>query len=393
MSENTPGVDRDSGYGVVNSSNNASKNEKKKENSPEHAGVVRGLARSAAQRGASHVAVGRLPLPAHGHGALSSVASKAHVQKAISSAKVARIQNVAKISEHANKGVEVFEAHHHAEHQHKASAEAKIAENNSNTNGSTSTTKKVSNWMNRASTFAGALVKNTILGLVVFHAYEGVIGRIAGHSEESQHHSSEHGEATLDEIKSSALWKHYVAGFCAGGTHASLGSLIDGVAALRITAPPTVNAMSPMKWFQTTGRSFYPKLMQNSVSHAVLFGSYVTVKRTVALATTTTGPRKETNSTHLEHEINRSDFFDGGLVSVVFAGGIAGIAQQFAADMTRQVTNAVRNNTRSANESLLSAIKPTSYTPRSLIMVSLPTAIGFVAFEYGRQEAALEEEE
>jgi len=78
---------------------------------------------------------------------------------------------------------------------------------------------------------------------------------------------------------------------------------------------------------------------------------------------------------------------------VALAGGIAGILQQFAAATVKQLTNAMTNNTSIANESLFSAIKPIISSPRTLLMLSVPNAVGFVAFEYGRQEEALEEEE
>ena len=367
MSESTPGGSKtgasgDDVYSNDTSSDNASTNEKSKENSPEKAGVVRGLARSAARKGASHVAVGRLPLGSHTKGIHASIAS----------AKTSRIRNLAKVSERAEKGYYVFESH-----QHAASEEAKKEKNSKNTNGSTSTTKKGSSWISRAPAFAGSLAKHTILGMTVFNAYDGVIGRFLVHSEErkpgkSQPESSDRSEARFNERQQLHLWKHYAAGFCAGGVHASLESLMDGLSASRTTARPSVTATSPLKWFQTTARAFYPDFLKHTASHAVLFGSYVTAKRTatIALANATTGLGTKTNNTEFEHQDDESKFFDEDLIPVVFAGGFAGIAQQFAADMTKQLTNALTQKASTSNESFLSAIKPPRYSPRSLLMVS-----------------------
>lgn len=367
MSDNTQGggktgASRDDRYNNDTVSNNTSKNENTKENSPEHAGVVRGLARSAAHKGASHVAVGRLPLGSHAKGLHAS----------ISSAKISRIRNLAKVSERAEKGYQVYESH-----QHAASEEAKNNNNNKNKNGSTSTTKKGSSWISRASSFAGSLAKHTILGMTVFHAYEGVIGRFVVHSEESQPgknqlESSDRSEATFNERKRLHFWKHYAAGFCAGGVHASIESLMDGLSASRTAARPSEAATSSLKWYQTTARAFYPNFLKHSFSHAVLFGSYVTVKHTstVALANTTTGLGPQTNNTELMDRDVESKFFDEDLIPVVFAGGIAGIAQQFAADMTKQLTDALAQKSSTPNDSFLSRIKAPTYSPRSLIMVS-----------------------
>lgn len=379
MSENGVGVGGDDVVGRDDMSKKSSKKKKDKENSPEHGGAVRGLARSVAQRGAHHVAVGRLPVGPHVHGAVSSMASKASQASAR-----AKIQSVAKASENAHKGIEFMEAHHHS----SKTAEKSLNEI-SNKNGSTSIAKKGQHWMSRTSSLVGNLAKNTILGMTVFHTYEVVMARFLGETKESHLdlHDPEyaHGKASHHHESPSPLWQHFTAGLCAGTLHASLGSLMDGLTPKNFAS---MRSSANAGWFRSAGQAFYPKLLQHSASHAILFGTYETMKRTSyeMLTPTSSGLQKATNGSGLDHENDSSYLFYEKLGAVAIGGVIAGIAQQVVGDVTKQLAEV------GSNKTLLAAIKPPSYTPQTLLMVSVPTAIGFVAFEYGRQEEEMEEE-
>jgi len=159
----------------------------------------------------------------------------------------------------------------------------------------------------------------------------------------------------------------------------------------------------------TPSPSFLPYLLHHAISHAVLFGSYETIKRMVMPILT---PLESNDNIYnagdcnddvetLENSSTTNDsIFDGKLAAVAFAGGIAGIGQQIVGDLTEQVAEVVGTNkgttannkgmmtmtTQQRNTKLWSAMtKLPSYSARSLWMTSIPTAIGFVAFEYGRE--------
>ena len=126
------------------------------ENSPESAGLARGLARSAAPRGASNIAVGRLPLSRTGPSSIVSKTSSVARATKSSSGRMARIQKVAKVSDRASTGFDFVDAH-------QQSLTATETHKSPNVN---------DGWKIRISNFARSLVKNTLLGAAVFATYE-----------------------------------------------------------------------------------------------------------------------------------------------------------------------------------------------------------------------------
>ena len=79
-----------------------------------------------------------------------------------------------------------------------------------------------------------------------------------------------------------------------------------------------------------------------------------------------------------ENDDDYSSYLDDRFFIVAFAGGIAGISQQIISDYTEQLMtqrSLTRKNWPSIN-------KPSI---KSLLLASIPTAIGFVAFEYGKE--------
>uniref|UniRef100_A0A7S0XKK1 Uncharacterized protein n=1 Tax=Pseudo-nitzschia delicatissima TaxID=44447 RepID=A0A7S0XKK1_9STRA len=320
------------------------------ENSPESAGLARGLARSAVPKGAGRIAVGRLPLRPD-----QIIATKGRISNP---ARMAKIQRVARVSDRASTGFDFVEAHQEAK----------------------SELVKKESWGRRATNFAGSLAKNTILGMAVFATYEEAIDKFAGENQEVL------ALIPTEETRySTKLWQHYAAGFCAGSVHAGLGSAIESIVNLvwqplasrflnSGAAVATPNAAAP----------FVPNLLHHATSHAVLFGSYETVKRatTLALGTTSTS---NTQADTIEPPSEENGFLEGQLVAVALAGGTAGICQQFVSDVAEQAIQAGKSAKKKPIGKLLASIQPPRYSAKSLLMLSIPTSIGFVAFEYGRE--------
>ena len=439
------------------------------ENSPESAGLARGLARSAAPRGAGNVAVGRLPL--RSSGPTSSVAAASNVTTTVSttartaSSRMTRIQRVAKVSDRASTGFDFVEAHQESATTTKTTEtnttttnandkHSSNNKNNSNTNGSQPPSVKKDSWRIRVSNFAGSLAKNTILGAAVFAAYEEMIDRFEDVAEKKYQQKQNRRVASspsdgsriggngyddgygdsYDEKDASSfsappptqLSQHYAAGFCAGCVHACLGRLFEGVSlsSLSLLSPKPPNIVSPngtAVFFRAAGSAafaFLPNVLHHATSHAVLFGSYETVKR-MTNAMVTVWRTSLANPNAKTSEIDNDDESAGGggylvdddLVAVALAGGIAGIGQQVVGDVAKQLTKALQLGEPGAAKGTLqtptvppslsppttmsmsmptmrwwlATMKPPRYSARSLGMVSVPTAIGFVAFEYGRE--------
>lgn len=338
------------------------------ENSPESAGLARGIARSAVPKGAGRVAVGRLPLNSGQVARGSRVATKA---------RMAKIQRVAKVSDRASTGFDFVEA------------QLDAAE-------SSSSVQKES-WKTRASNFAGNLVKNTILGMAVFATYEEAIDRFEGGDDNKNQEDLElmgptgSGDTSERPVSSTRLSQHFAAGFCAGSVHAGLGSVIENFAGL-IWQPLQHRFLSkgaaPVAASNAVKTAFFPNLLQHSTSHAVLFGSYETLKRMTMLALTNTNTTIQIDSTSsIEEETD--GFIDNQLVAVGLAGGMAGILQQVANDTTEQVTKVLQQKRSGLEQqnvgNLFASIRPPRYSATTLLMLSIPTSIGFVAFEYGRE--------
>lgn len=346
------------------------------ENSPESAGLARGLARSAVPKGAGRIAVGRLPLrPGQ---IVTKTASK--TSRVAARTRMARIQRVAKVSDRASTGFDFVEAHQESNVEKKS-------------------------WRNRASNFVKSLAKNTILGMAVFATYEEMIDlfEVKNQNEDLDLIDTSSGGVHNGkrQISSTLLSQHYAAGFCAGSVHAGLESVIESFVAV-VWRPLQHRFLSPEASAVPSNAAravFFPNLLHHATAHAVLFGSYETVKRTAKLVLantnnntddTHTSTGTETNS--MEHETDHG-FLDGHLVAVSLAGGTAGVFQQVVGDVTEQMTKALqleRENAAKGKDQqqlgkMIASIRPPRYSARSLLMLSIPTSIGFVAFEYGRE--------
>ena len=339
-------------------SRNGSDEDAVHENSPESAGLARGLARSAVPKGAGRIAVGRLPLRPD-----QVIATKGRIANPT---RMAKIQRVARVSDRASTGFDFVEAHQEAK----------------------SEVVKKESWGRRATNFAGSLAKNTILGMAVFATYEEAIDKFAEENQEVLDWIPTAGEETRDSTR---LWQHYAAGFCAGSVQAGLGSAIESV--LTLIWQPLQHRFLGASSVATPNTAaatvtFVPNLLHHATSHAVLFGSYETLKRaaTLALGTiSTSNTHVDTNNGIEEPPSEDNGFLDGQLVAVALAGGTAGICQQFVIDVVDQVIQARKSAKKQPIGKLLTSIQPPRYSAKSLLMLSIPTSIGFVAFEYGRE--------
>ena len=355
------------------------------EHSPESAGLARGLVRSAARQGAGRVAVGRLPLPkAAADVAQTSigVAAKTTKHTVATASRFAKIKKVAKVSDRASTGFDLVDA-------------ASTSED------SPSSKKSIRTWT-RVSNFFGNLTKNTILGTAVFLTYEDLIDRFEDGNDNNS--IEEVNTSSIDPYENSlttttTLPQHYAAGFCAGCVHACLGRAIDVVYRIKMQIyqqywhqEKSASSLVSSIMHSSNNPPFSRYLLHHAASHTVLFGSYETTKRITMLAFPPQikigRMRINNNNTAIddedivtggnENDDDYSSYLDDRFFIVAFAGGIAGISQQIISDYTEQLMtqrSLTRKNWPSIN-------KPSI---KSLLLASIPTAIGFVAFEYGKE--------
>jgi hypothetical protein len=354
------------------------------EHSPESAGLARGLVRSAARQSAGRVAVGRLPLPKAADVAKTSadVAAETTKHTVATASRFAKIKKVAKVSDRASTGFDLVDAA-------------------STSDDSPSPKKSIRTWT-RVSNFIGNLTKNTVLGTAVFVTYEDLIDRF----DDGKNNNSieEVDTSSIDPCKNSlttttTLPQHYAAGYCAGSVHACLGRAIDVVYRIQMQIyqqywhqEKSASSLVSSIMHSSNNPPFSRYLLHHAASHTVLFGSYETTKRitTLAFPPRINNGRIRINNNNItiddediviggnENDDDYSSYLDDQFFIVAFAGGIAGISQQIISDYTEQLMtqrSITRTNWPSIN-------KPSI---KSLLLASIPTAIGFVAFEYGKE--------
>lgn len=217
----------------------------------------------------------------------------------------------------------------------------------------------------RTKLFGQNLLKNTLLGFAVFESYGYIIRKFAPAEldpdatilpvVERTLMDEESGKVVLDEpdeYARASLSLHYGAGSLAGSIHGLASSILDG------SGSPTGLA-----------RFTLLNTIHHSVAHSLLFGGYESIKRLLV--------------TQL-HEIDGATQYYGGAYLTAFgiAGGIAGQLQHLASHYTEHWLGL-------DNASLRLQFRVPAPIPamRPLLYAFPPSAIGFIAFEYGKKFA------
>lgn len=226
----------------------------------------------------------------------------------------------------------------------------------------------------RVAVFGVNLVKNTILGLAVFGSYEAIVSHLSPPAVQDddetkkililEEHDDESGEPRVffdhnDDYARAALPIHAGAGFVAGSVHGVATSLME-------TSPFKSNGVSMLR------TSLPPNMMHHAVAHSLLFGSYEGFKRMFV------------------EQLEDHEYYGGGyLAAFGVAGGLAGQVQHVASHylepwavgmaVPTTTTTTAKAATRWTKQLWASApaLRPT-------LAAFLPSAIGFVAFEYGK---------
>jgi hypothetical protein len=169
-----------------------------------------------------------------------------------------------------------------------------------------------------------------------------------------------------------------MAGALGGGVHGIVGTLWDHVAATTTKPTTTIkNDFSKQGRLVATLTTTLPRMTcHHGMAHAALFGSYELVKRQLLHMT-------GLDSTLLHHG-------PAYLGSIVVAGGVAGQVQHVMSHYTEQwlrLEEGVVILEATTTTTAMSVLKFRPPVMRSVVMAFPASAIGFVAFEYGRNLA------
>ena len=387
------------------------------EHSPESAGLARGLARSAASRSA----VGRLPVSSaraggksmvkttarqsmrvrspratmhkpttsmanqikmRGGGARVSAASKVKIQpsggKVAGAAKRAtprgggasgrgvNVRRIARASDRASTGLDLVEAASSEE----ASAKSEVPRQDFS--------GRIKDVMRRVPAFMTTLAKNTVLGMAVFATYKSVVE----YELPSSSANDRDGDIVSSDLFAAAtLSRHIAAGFLGGTAHAGVNYTMDGMVRMRHNffggvAKGTAPAPSP----------FLPYMMHHAISHGVLFGSYEGTKRVLI---SFLGGGIGENTHHKANHDDDENMHYSNLLAIGLAGGIAGTLQHVVSEYTETTFvssySQIWQKDWTFSERLQLLPRASLPSPRALAMAFIPSSIGFVAFEYGKE--------
>ena len=369
------------------------------------AGIVRGVSRSVAQRAvaartagrsmAKLPSVGRLPRSAPRHVAATTTATK--------SARLVPVKRVARLTDRVSTGWDLWDT----------AAASSSGEETATTQKKTSTKlyERYAQPIARATTFATSLVKNTVLGAIVFESYcwmvahaDELLLKIPTASaslpedddkvDKLQTSSRNVDDTTIslvpsiyrDVFETTPVISHYMAGAVAGSLQGIGGSVWDA-SALRLTAYRGTNNVTPPT--PSLQQTLLRSTMQHAIAHSILFGSYESCKRLllkVIFSDTDEGgfdrdsydndnallQQQQPVASLLPHQ--RLEFFAG--VSV--AGGLAGQFQHVASHiLEQQQQQAHKTGHVFSRWSALPSL-------RSTLWAFPPSAIAFLAFEYGK---------
>ena len=262
--------------------------------------------------------------------------------------------------------------------------------------------KSITPILQRITSFGQIFVTNTILGMSVFATYEGVIESLApapdstGASTNIQMlcnspiHVTEGNETTLDlpsdsmdehndAMDRATLPQHFLAGGLGGMSHAvlSLGFetkvstsnalLTNSSRMTNYTLAKNALALKPIHLHVPTITYSYSSILHHSLAHSVLFGSYQGTK--IFLMQHMSDPLSGSNDV-------------AQIASISIAGGVAGQFQHAISHLSEQwlgLTDEV------SSSSILGRVRlATLPSWRSTLLAFPPSAIGFLAFEYGK---------
>lgn len=187
----------------------------------------------------------------------------------------------------------------------------------------------------------------------MFETYEHLVCNLApppvveDYSDESVIDVIEH-----DAYARASLSTHYFAGASGGSVHAFASTVWESL------------------WKPTLIRTLPAMTIHHAIAHSILFGTYETTKRGLLTSVVSDSRRHD--------EI---PYF----VSVTIAGGVAGQIQQVVSTYTEQWLRIDRiEETPQPFTRHMVRFKATPPTMRSILFAFPPSAVSFVAFEYGK---------
>jgi hypothetical protein len=172
---------------------------------------------------------------------------------------------------------------------------------------------------------------------------------------------------------SSSLIQHFYAGLAAGSVHSILHLSFDSIRFFKGNGFHW-NAYPSMSCLLSYGAR---DIIHHGTSHALMFSSYEGMKRLLS------SNIKTNDKFNVEQKHDTLSFLNILLIGV--AGGVAGQVHHVASHVTESLlffkANEQRQQQQGKSTRILAKVIPCS---RSTVVSFLPSALGFIAFEFGR---------
>ena len=301
------------------------------------------------------------------------------------------VRQVARVTDRLSTGYDVYQS---------AVESSEQVSTPSNEKQTTASKVARSSWWSHLQSFSATLIRNTLLGMVVFESYGYLVASsvppIESTSEAkvqdpngvpSDATSSEH-TLYVDDYARASLGVHFGAGSLAGCIHGIGTAVFEGnpFALTRFGGETASNSFSSTT--KRFGRQLVASSLQHSVAHGMLFGSYEWIKRSglSALGDTSDSYANEEhgnaafNPKHKNPNSNTPPstiphLGTSYLAIYGVAGGLAGSIQHVVSHYAEVVfVDSGRPNWQNISRPAL----------RPCLLAFPPSAIGFIAFEYGK---------
>mmetsp|Transcript_8308 Transcript_8308/g.15140 ORF Transcript_8308/g.15140 Transcript_8308/m.15140 type:complete len:519 (-) Transcript_8308:47-1603(-) len=349
----------------------------------------------------------------------------------------ARANTIARASDRASKGFDVLSA---GLEQNQSSVDSTNGQKNAKqqpsssaqrqTKSSSTTTqilKSITPALQQITSFGRTFMTNAVLGMAVFATYEGVIESIAPSSveeprtddkaiddvnnslgnasidsrDESETNSTPRqlndyiAEENNDDMDRATLPQHFLAGALGGAAHALLSlplevklnaSSSNGLQSSGKATNHTFQNLITQKpvHFQVPALNYSSSfILHHSLAHAVLFGSYQLTKRLFlqhAPPSSFDDSRNNINNNNSGSSTHNAIY----VAYIAMAGGLAGQFQHVTSHFTEQWLGLATEEAKESSSLRRRFAVATWPTWRSTVVAFPPSAIGFLAFEYGK---------
>lgn len=252
-------------------------------------------------------------------------------------------------------------------------------------------------WRNlarRAYFISASLIKNTFIGIAVFETYEHVIDHFEKSTLENHYYSTTSTTITANveeglnngapksprfhkkSTSGTSLAQHFYAGTAAGSVHSILHLSFESISFFKLHRF-RVNVYPTLPFLLSHGSR---DICHHGLSHALMFSTYEGMKR--LLPSTLYNDQKTTYNTAGQKHGTVSFL---NIVTIGVAGGVAGQVHHVASHVLESLLFVTEHRPKQQQGRSIRAIsKNIVPSSRSIARSFLPSALGFIAFEFGK---------